>query len=84
MTRDLVVYGLRREAGRTAEKESPTNLAGVFDPLEETFGDVIADRGRRREPAERRYFHRSIGLTTPVGRKGSVTLRPSPAEAYAA
>src|SRR6187200_2922460 len=30
------------------------------------------------------FLHRSIGFATPLGRNGSATFRPSPADAYAA
>src|SRR5689334_9276992 len=88
VARDLLVDRARRAASRAAEQEALAQPSRVLETLQQLLGEIVSDRGRRRENAKRRqasgFFHRSIGLTTPLGWNGISTLRPSPAEAYAA
>ena|SRR5436190_13013139 len=89
VTRDLVVHRTWRAAGGAAEEKALAESSRVLDALQQSLGEMIADRRRSWEDAEWRQavggcFHKSIGLATPLGAKGIAILFPSPADAYAA
>jgi hypothetical protein len=54
VTRDLLIHWAGRATRGTAEQKSRAESTRVLDTLEKLLGEIIPDRCRSREHAERR------------------------------